>query len=230
MFPTLLLAVCLSASSTTPAPSSEDLESYQAARAKLGRDPSAHIRLALWCEAHGLDAERTRHLAIAVLIDPKNATARGLMGLAAYRGAWLRPEAIQEKVKSNDELTAKLAEYHRRRGQMADTADAHWKLALWCEEQGLEAETVAHLTAVTQRDPGRDAAWIRLGCKKHGGRWVSDARLAAEKEESEAEKKADRHWKPLLLKWKGWLSDPARRADAEDALRQFNEPRAVRSV
>ena len=33
---------------------------------------------------HGLDAERLKHLVQAILADPKNATARGLMGLVAF--------------------------------------------------------------------------------------------------------------------------------------------------
>ena len=40
-------------------------------------DADAHVRLALWCEAHGLPAERLKHLAIAALIEPGHVTARG---------------------------------------------------------------------------------------------------------------------------------------------------------
>jgi hypothetical protein len=87
-------------------------------------------------------------------------------------------------------------------------------MALWCEENGLEAEARAHLTTVTRFDPGRDAAWLRLGCKKQGGRWLTDARLKEENDEAEAQTKADQHWKPLLLKWRSWLADRSRRAQA----------------
>jgi hypothetical protein len=69
-----------------------------------------------------------------------------------------------------------------------------------------------------------------LGCKKVGGRWVSEAQLAAEKEEAEAQKKADKHWKPLLTKWRGWLGEANRRDEAERLLAGINDPRAVASV
>ena len=69
----------------------------------------------MWCESHGLTSERIKHLALAVLADPKNATARGLMGLVAYGGGWETPEKVSEKVKADDALTAKLAEYNGRR-------------------------------------------------------------------------------------------------------------------
>ena len=60
--------------------SPDELRTYQEAAAKAGRDPESHIKLALWCEAHGLEAERLRHLGLAVLADPSNALARGLPG------------------------------------------------------------------------------------------------------------------------------------------------------
>ena len=44
-----------------------------AAKAKAGQTADAQVKLALWCEAHGLTAERTRHLALAILSDPTNA-------------------------------------------------------------------------------------------------------------------------------------------------------------
>ena len=66
---------------------------------RSGRDADAHVRLALWCEAHGLHAERLKHLAIAALIEPGHATARGLMGLVAHAGGWKRPEAVADQAQ-----------------------------------------------------------------------------------------------------------------------------------
>ena len=64
----------------SPATRSTDLANYQAAKSTAGHDVDAHVRLALWCEAHGLIAERIKHLSLAVLYDPSNTLARGLMG------------------------------------------------------------------------------------------------------------------------------------------------------
>src|SRR3954468_20753086 len=74
---------------------------YQEARAKAGRSPEGQVRLALWCEAHGLTAERLHHLTLAVLADPGNATARALMGLVAHEGRWLRPEVLADRLKAD---------------------------------------------------------------------------------------------------------------------------------
>ncbi|SIO43120.1 HEAT repeat [Singulisphaera sp. GP187] len=198
---------------------------YEAARANVGRDPDAHVRLALWCEAHGLQAERLKHLAIAVIANPRHSLARGLMGLVEYRGRWQRPESIGEGVK-NDAL---LAEYRDRRAKTKDDPDAQWSLALWCDEHGLKAEAAAHFTAVVKHAPHRDAAWKRLGFKKQGQRWVTEARLAEEKAEADRQKQADRHWKPVLEKWRDGLGGKSakRRAEVETALAELTDPRAV---
>src|SRR5215212_8564037 len=85
----LTLVVCSSLLAAAPAATTDaDLAAYEAAKAGAGRDAEAHVRLSLWCEAHGLDAERVKHLAMAVMVDPANAKARGLMGLVAYRDRW----------------------------------------------------------------------------------------------------------------------------------------------
>jgi hypothetical protein len=203
---------------------------YQDARAQAKRDPAAHIRLALWCEAHGLEAERLKHLAIALLADPKNATARGLMGFVAHGGRWQNPEAVARKVREDATLAAALAEYNERRARTPRTADAQWQLALWCGQKGLKAEATAHLSTVVRLDPRREEAWKRMGYKKHNGRWMTDEQVGNERAEVEAQKRADRHWKPLLEKWRGWLTNTSKRSEAESALAAITDPRALGSV
>ena len=128
-----------------------------------------------------------KHLAIAVLSDPSHAAARGLLGLVAYRGGWRSPEAVSAQIGSDEAYAAALGSYNARRARMADSAEAHWKLALWCEQQGLEPEATAHLTRVVHLEPGREAAWKHLGYRKQGRRWVTDEQLAAEKAEAAAQ-------------------------------------------
>ena len=59
-----------------PAKAPPDRAAYEAAASKAGHDAGAHVRLALWCEQHGMTAERMKHLAAAVVQDPSNALAR----------------------------------------------------------------------------------------------------------------------------------------------------------
>ncbi|SIO58322.1 Pretoxin HINT domain-containing protein [Singulisphaera sp. GP187] len=229
MLGTLLVGTILMAASPESRSSSlaEYLKSYETASATVGRDPNAHVKLALWCEEHGLQAERLKHLAIAVVTEPKHSVARGLMGLVSYGGQWQRPETIRDKVRADATLTATLAEYNAKRETMHRTADGHWDLALWCEKHGLKAEATAHLTAVTRLDPARDAAWKRLGCKKQDGRWMTEEQIATLKRNVEEQKKADRHWRPLLEKWRERLPESRTREIAERRLTEVTDPRAV---
>ncbi len=214
---------------STPSPAADP--AYQAARAAAGRDAGAHTRLALWCEAHGLDAERAEHLALAVLADPGNALARALMGLVREGDRWVRPESLQEELRDDPATAPARAEYQARRAKLdPGDADAHWELGLWCDQAGLDAEARAHFAVVTRLDPKRDAAWTRLGARQVDGRWLTPEQAAAEKLEKQAQQKADRVHRAQLEKWRGQLRDPRKRAAAEAGLAGLHDPRAVPSI
>ncbi len=94
----------------------------------------------------------------------------------------------------------------------------------------MKAEASAHLAAVVRLDPTREAAWKRLGCKKHHGRWMTESQIAAEKDEKEAQKKGDERWKPLLSRWRGWLGNKNKRDEAELVLATVTDPYAVPAI
>src|SRR5947209_7510892 len=94
-----------------------DFSAYQEAQRTAGRDAAAQVRLALWCEAHGLTAERMKHLALAVLSDPSHATARGLLGLVAHQGKWERPEALGRRIEDDPADRERIREYLGRRAK-----------------------------------------------------------------------------------------------------------------
>ena len=144
----LVCTACLACEKPGSAPSDSEPNagahsSYLQAKSQSGRNADDHVRLALWCEANGLEAERLKHLTIAMLKDPANATARGLLGLVAFGGGWHSTEAIRKKLETNQSHTSLRAEYDALRSQLGTTADAQWKLALWCEDHGLKAEAGA---------------------------------------------------------------------------------------
>ena len=213
----------------SPATRSTDLANYQAAKSTAGHDVDAHVRLALWCEAHGLIAERIKHLSLAVLYDPSNTLARGLIGLVAYHGKWDRPDAIGRKIQNDPARQAVIREYLDRRARTPDTADAQMKLAAWCDESGLKEQAIAHYSAVTRINPSRDSAWKHLGYKKQGDRWVKPDEAAAAKQEAARQKQADKHWKTKLERLRDGLEskDTAKRTKAEQALTEVTDPRAV---
>ena len=211
-------------------PSAEDLATYQKARAEAGRTAEAQVKLALWCEAHGMTAERLQHLTMAVLAEPMNPVARGLLGLVHEGDGWKKPSDLAKKVQEDAALSATLAEYADKRAKAPNTAEAQWHLALWCEEHGLKVEAIAHLTAVIRHDPSREGAWKKLGYKKVGKHWVTDAQISAARAESEAQKKANAHWKLKLEKIRGELHSAKKKDQARAELAEVTDARALPMV
>ncbi|MFI5458475.1 MAG: polymorphic toxin-type HINT domain-containing protein [Isosphaerales bacterium] len=208
------------------------VEAYQAAQAKAGKNAADQVRLALWCEAHGLSAERMKHLALAVVYDPSHALARGLLGLVSYQGEWKKPDQVSRAVQDDPDTKARIQEYLQRRAQLRERADDHWKLALWCEQNGLKQQATAHLYQVLRLDRSREAAWKHLGFRRLGGHWDKPERVAAAKAEARVQQKANNHWKPILEKWRNALQskDASRHHEAERGLSQVNDRLAVPMV
>jgi Pretoxin HINT domain len=213
------------ASITSPA----DRPAYELARKEARRDAGAHVRLALWCESHGMPAEQMKHLALAVLYDPSNALARGLMGLVAYKGKWGSPADVGQRIQDDASYRVLIDEYLERRAHAASRADAQMKLANWCSEKGLKAQAIAHYRIVVQLDPSREAAWRHLGYKRSGNRWVKPEEVASERLEADRQRRADKQWRSRLEKMRDGLQakDPARKARAEQARDDVTDPRAV---
>ncbi len=228
----LALVACsalLMADAPAPDPASGLRRDYDDARASAGRSPDDQVRLALWCEAHGLPAERLKHLALAVLADPGHAAARGLLGLVARDGRWQRPEAVAARLGADPVAAATLADYDARRQKATYTAEGHWALGLWADEHGLKDQARAHFTAVIRLDPSHENARRRLGYKRHDGRWATDAQLVAERGGREEQRVADLRWKPRLERLKAMLAQ-SRRDEALADLATLTDPRAVPSI
>jgi hypothetical protein len=217
-----VLAGVLAGDDALPGPS--DLGEYKSAAALAHRDPEAHVRLALWCEVHGLTAERLKDLSLAVLYAPSHALARGLLGRVAYRGRWERPDQVSLQVQEDPEHKARTQEYLQGRVQLRERADDNWKLAMWCEQNGLKEQATAHLHQVLRLDAKCENAWKRLGYKRMGGHWVKPVEAAAAKAEVE-QQKANNHWKPILERLRNGiqLKDASRRAETEKSLAQIRD-------
>ncbi len=208
-------------------PTKVGAESYQTVSAKTPRDANSQVQLALWCERQGLDKERIRHLAIAVLADPTHAAARGLLGKVLYRGKWTAPGEVAQQVKNDPELSQRLEDYRQRRAKAKNTVASQWELALWCKENWLEAEYITHLTLVTYIDSNHEHAWHRLGYKKYRGRWLTEVQIQKLIDDENADKAARRKWTPLFEEWRKELSKPETREQAESGFATVQDPRAV---
>jgi tetratricopeptide (TPR) repeat protein len=109
-------------------------------------------------------------------------------------------------------------------------APAHQALGQWCEANQLKAEAQAHFTTAVRLNPYLETAWKHLGCIKRNGRWMTREQIAVEQEEATAQRQADRHWEPLLQRWKTRLNEDGQRSNAEQSLDAVVDPRAVPSI
>ncbi|HEV3120931.1 MAG TPA: polymorphic toxin-type HINT domain-containing protein [Isosphaeraceae bacterium] len=163
-----LLVILLSLPPTVPSSSSPgELVAYKTAAAQAGRDANTHTRLALWCEAHGLNDERAKQLAIALAVDPNHAVARGLLGLVADRGHWETPERVSERLKADTELATKLAEYNARRAQLEQSVAAARSKQRKLLESGRSGDALALELRIRRKLP---LAHVKLGmwCEENG--------------------------------------------------------------
>src|SRR3954449_5931865 len=133
MLATLLLASLVLPCVGAGPPPSSNLPAYEAAKQQAERTADAQVKLALWCEAHGLSAERLKHLTLATLLDPSHAAARGLLGLVSYGGKWQHPDEAGRQVAEEPARKAALREYLELRSKTPDRADDQWRLSLWCD-------------------------------------------------------------------------------------------------
>lgn len=166
-----LLLVCSALGATPEATPESNLKAYEAAKAKVGHDAPSLVKLALWCEANGLDAQRQKHLAQAVLADPTNVTARALLGLVSFRGRWMTPEKAADAMRSDEGLAAKREKYEARReeiereiGRRIEVARPRLEAA---ERQGGRAAAEAARKAI-RREMAPDHVRLGLWCEANG--------------------------------------------------------------
>jgi hypothetical protein len=108
---------------STSAPLAKALKAYEERKTKAGADACSQVDLALWCEANGLKAERTKHLNLAVLAEPKSSLARGLLGQVEIDGRWDDPDSVRTQIQADESLTRGLAEYNRNTSSLASGAN-----------------------------------------------------------------------------------------------------------
>ncbi len=122
-----------------------------------------------------------------------------------------------------------VSEYNLLKEKTPMTAAVRWKLAVWCEEHGLKDLAYVHFGEVISLDPKREAAWKKLGFKRYGNQWATDAQIAADQEQ----RKAEKVWGLRVTKIHKDIhgtNGKAKKNLAQRELDKISDPKAIPSV
>ena len=147
--------------------SSADKRSFETAKTEAGNDPAKLVKLALWCEQHGMRAEQRTVLDKVVTLDPKNAMARGLLGQVSYQGRWESPEAVTKRMKEDEAHAAQRAEYNALRDRVDRDTEIERRTVDNFERSGFYAKAAEVKLRLDRR---LATEHLRLGawCEKQG--------------------------------------------------------------
>lgn len=85
-----------------------------------------------------------------------------------------------DSVVRREESDPAVSQYDRKLRALDDTAEAHFSLAAWCDQQGMRGEQRKHLRRVIELDPDHEGARTALGFVRVNGIWI-DGRTAPSK-------------------------------------------------
>jgi len=152
-----------------------------------------------------------------------------------------------DQVVKRTALSARDAEYEKRRAECPDTIEGHWQLAEWCRENFLSARREEHLRRILQLDPDHQAARGALGYARVDGAWKKRrevlesrglrwyrGRWRTKQEIEVIERKEDRgkarqKWCGLLKRYRGWL-DGDQAEQGRQSILAINDPDAVKAL
>ena len=156
-------------------------------------------------------------------------------------------EIAVEDVKGVSNRSLAAEQHDRMAAHAQDTVEAHWELAEWCFESGLEAQRDEHLRRIVELDPDhedaqrrlgrvklqgkwttRDGAMQERGYVKYKGRYVSKPELALLKQLEERRGRED-EWRRTIARWAAALrrGTATQQQDAVRGLRAIDDPHAV---
>lgn len=153
-----------------------------------------------------------------------------------------------ELVKKCVPLSPEQKLYKKFLPRMPDSAAGNWKMADWCKKKGLRKKRQFHAEETIRHDPNHELARKFLGYLRLEGKWTTkeefnknrgfvffdgkwrmpqEAALLKQRREREL---AVKGWFRNIKKWRGWLGNPKRDADARSEFAAIEDPLAAEAV
>ena len=180
---------------------------------------------ALHREIYGLQPDRDRLLAAAIVADPNYAPARWHQGFVRVGGGWSHVYDAPRIISTS----SKLANYRRLREESDDTLEDHLQLADWCRDRRMPDQERAHLSRVVDLNPNHADARERLGFQLVNGQWIEATELQRQGEEQASWQQALEEWRTKVLDMRKDLANPslAKRTQAERQIRETTTAEAI---
>ncbi|HEY1599898.1 MAG TPA: polymorphic toxin-type HINT domain-containing protein [Pirellulales bacterium] len=201
-------------------PSATKTSAIKTSAANEGTATAAElVRQALQAEADGKLDERVELLHQAMQVDEQYAPAHWQLGEVRVGERWLPTDTAA----AGNAWASKFLDYRKQVRQSAQTADAHLKVARWCEQAGMKDQEQMHLRIAMNLRPTKTQQrelLDKLGLMRYQKRFVPADQVASIKDRA---KKADadfHKWKPILSRLCNDLEsrDTARQASARERL------------
>lgn len=125
-----------------------------------------------------------------------------------------------------------LDQYERNRARQADTVESHWQLALWCAQNKLKQQCLAHLHRIIQIDTNHAGARNVLGHVPFAGQWLTgEDQQQMERRARQAQLSFAKYGDKTRALLAKILGGPVKVSDkARDELMAIRDPLAVATI
>lgn len=202
--------------------------SWGAKPGELRREAEQLVAEALFHESLGLDDDRARLLAEAEQKSPAAANIQWAQGRVKHFGKWVSIDEVPQLMRES----AALGRYERKRGDFADTAAGQLALARYCQKQGLDEQTRAHLVRVLDHDTNNAEARRELGFVPIDGKWLHQDDVALANRAAAQRSEDFERWQKRIRDIRHDLTAraSAQRTSAAKRLAQIDDPAAIPAI
>ncbi len=177
-------------------------------------------------EAQGANVDRAIELKAFSEAD-RSEDVRWQSGEVLIAGAWTPISEITDA-----KMTPSMKEYLKLRGNEKLGEDAHRKLAKWCQNRGLEEQSISHWYGVIDARPEDTEARKALGFEKVGSKWFSKDDLTNAAKVSGQRLQDYKAWMPKMQSFAMAIggSDTRKKSKAITELKNIDDPRALQAL
>ena len=173
---------------------------------------------------------RTKAIAKCLLLNPDDVKARGLAGYVRYHGEWIKHVQVSDMLNRINSNSSIYLEYNRKKSHLHTNSEDHWKLANWCDRNGLIDEARSHYIVSGCLNSNRVSAWEKVGYVNYQGFWMDESSYRRSKDKQLLDKESAKYWNVKFKTMKQWLKSKDKKDQAILFMESIKDPHVVKSV